>query len=473
MKKDNEEIRYLTPSQMLKSFACLHAFALDCFEDRSLRRQESVAERLVKDEGMAFQDAVIDSLPGRRSAEGSYQNLEQGRATTERWLREGADWICQGVLVNGDLCGIPDLLKRVPVSSRLGDYAYQPVEIKSHRHASFYDRLQLFFYACLLEPVLGFRPATGMVMGPDGFSEEVWFSPRLERQFFDMLEKMREVRAGRVETKPYRCAACQRCLWFPVCTRVWSESDHVSLLSGVSALMARRLDEQGVRTCREVAQTPPAKISEFADIPLGSATRIVESARARVEGRPLIRKPPVFPRDETVYYYDIETLDDQVFCHGIIRVHRGQKEERCFFAETPDDEARIWHEFLDFLAEAPSATLYCWTFYEKTFVESSWRRFGGNRDGYEMLRRSLTDQCAFVKDHFILPCRGYSIKVVAPYFGFRWRSKDANGMNCVAWYKHWLETRDESWRQKIMEYNLDDVRAMVLVDEKLRELVRA
>ena len=472
MKKNSDDSPYLTPSQLVKSMVCLHASWLDCFGDRKLRRQESVAERLVRHEGLSFQESVLESMGPFQSAGEDTGTLPERAAQTLKWLQEGAGWISQGVLIHENLCGIPDLLRRVPGVSSLGSFSYQPVEIKSHRAASLHDRLQLFFYACLLEPVLGLRPASGILLGPDGAMQEVPFTPRMERQFFDALGRLKEVREGRVPTKPYRCSACTRCLWFPVCSREWSQSDHVSLLSGVSSLMARKLDQQGIQSCHEVAAMTPAGISEIIDVPVKSAVRIVDAARSRVENRPLVIKPPAFPKDETIYYYDIETLGSQVFCHGVIRQRGSHKEEKCFFAETPEDEGRIWKAFLDFLAEAPSSTVYCWTFYERTFARSSWQRFGGNREGYEILSKALTDQCAFVRDHFVLPCRGYSIKAVAPYFGFRWRGEDANGMNCVAWYKQWLETSELSWRQRIMEYNMDDVRAMVLIDEKLRALPR-
>ena len=41
-----------------------------------------------------------------------------------------------------------------------------------------------------------------------------------------------------------------------------------------------------------------------------------------------------------------------------------------------------------------------------------------------------------------------------------------------AWYAEWLATGEERILQKILRYNLDDVRAMAVVDDGLRALVR-
>jgi predicted RecB family nuclease len=57
----------------------------------------------------------------------------------------------------------------------------------------------------------------------------------------------------------------------------------------------------------------------------------------------------------------------------------------------------------------------------------------------------------------------YSIKEVAPVFGFEWQAEDAGGLNSEAWYGEWFDTGYKKVLDKIVEYNLDDVRAMDMV----------
>ena len=97
------------------------------------------------------------------------------------------------------------------------------------------------------------------------------------------------------------------------------------------------------------------------------------------------------------------------------------------------------------------------------------KRHAGNRKGYELLETSLTDQRDFVKEHFALPCRGYSIKDVAPVFGFNWQAEDAGGMNCEAWFLEWLETRNRALYERIVQYNRDDVLAMEIIHNALKD----
>jgi len=466
-----EEKKWITPTSLTRSAGCMHSFYLDCFGDRSEKRRETTAERHVKSLGISLQEKIVQGLPGIRGSRTSYASMEEGARLTLTWMKEGVDWIYQGVLFRDDFSGIPDLLMKVPGRSALGDYTYVPGEVKSHKSPTFYDKLQLFHYAHLLEPVLGERPETGFVLaGSSANRYEIRLEGKIERQFAELTRQMLLVRSGELATEPLRCSSCSRCLWSSRCQSEWLEKDHISLISGLSALMARKLTEQGLSNCAQMAEADASKLSELLDIPVKHCQRFILAARARQENRPIVLRKPEFPQGKTLYFYDIETNDDQVFCHGVVRVRNGQREEICFFAENPGEEASIWHQLLDYLAVDEDLIVYCWTLYERTYVDICWRKFGGNRKGYDNLNRGLVDQCAFVREHFALPCRGYSIKAVAPFFGFEWSSDEANGMNCVAWYRGWLETRDESLREKIIQYNLDDVRAMAVVDERLKQL---
>jgi predicted RecB family nuclease len=174
--------------------------------------------------------------------------------------------------------------------------------------------------------------------------------------------------------------------------------------------------------------------------------------------------------DVPIYFYDIETHDDLVYLHGVIRTEGDRWEMKSFFAGGPEEEKRAWHSFLDFISQDEEAVIYCWTTFEQSHAQECWKRHKGNRKGFALLERRLTDQCAFAKEHFAFPCRGYSIKDVAPLFGFKWQADDPGGMNCEAWFLEWCQTKDKGLYERIIQYNMDDVRAMEVIDRELRNL---
>ena len=195
---------------------------------------------------------------------------------------------------------------------------------------------------------------------------------------------------------------------------------------------------------------------------------MVLNARAWEENTPLLRTSPSFPESIPIHFYDVETFGEKCYLHGGIRVFGEERSEYQFLARTPDDEGHAWHEFLDFLAGDKNAVIYCWSPYERGVVDRLRSLYGGNDAGWALLDGNLVDQCQFVKSHFALPTTSYSIKKVAPLFGFAWDADDAGGMNSELWYQSWLETEDEHILKKILRYNLDDVVAMEVIHNALK-----
>lgn len=473
MAVDSAESILITPGQVTRSSTCLHSFWLDCHGTKVNRRSESDSEQLLKAEDDKFEQMIFEGICSELAEGETFENASKDIETTIDLMKRGFNYIAQGYFRESGLKGRLDLMKRVDSPSLLGDYSYVPALIRSRKSATFYDSIQLYFFALLLEKVQGKCLDYGLVLLPDDQVSKVYFTERLTRQFADILRQMNKVARKEKKTESMRCSACCRCLWLPQCSKEWQESNHVSLLSGMSASMVRKLAEHDIVSCSDIADRDADEIHGILEVSKKQCQRFIWAAKSRISGEPLMLKQPEFPKDKAVYFYDIETFEDQVFCHGVIRLAEGQREEKYFFSEQLEEEEKHWHAFLEFLERDENAVVYCWTLYEKTFVDILWRKYGGSEKGYALLKNSLVDQCAFVRDHFALPCRGYSIKAVAPYFDFNWQSPDANGMNCVAWYYDFLHSGNKEVREKIIQYNLDDVRAMEVIDVRLREWVNA
>ena len=137
-------------------------------------------------------------------------------------------------------------------------------------------------------------------------------------------------------------------------------------------------------------------------------------------------------------------------------------------ADHPDDAGKAWHDFLEYISRDQEAVVWTWTAYENGQVEDLRKRFGADEAAYGKLRSSLADLKMFVQEHWALPVRSYSIKMVAPCFGFKWTAEDAGGLNSEIWYGEWLRTGDSKLREKLLRYNLDDVTAMEQIYAALR-----
>jgi uncharacterized protein len=444
----------------------MHAWYLECHGDPGEKVPPDAGTRRVFETGLAWERACFASLDGAVEVPWDGAHWAAGQAATEALMRRGVPWIYQPVLVAGDLRGRPDLLRRLDEPSALGTFAYEPVDVKSHKKVSAKDRVQLRVSARLLEPVLGRAPAHGGIW----LSTDKIARVDLSEHAGDLLDRMRAVRDGRARTDGVRCDECQACPWVDHCSREWEAGRHATLVRGATGNLARKLLRAGLRTFDDVERRSPRHLAARLKLRPDLAVRLHRGARAWVLGRPVPLRPPRWPDAPAAHFYDIETLGETVYLHGLLTLDgAGRTIERQTLARTREDERRAWHELLDIVAALPEGPIYAWSNFEAGHVQRLRSRHEGGAAGYRRLTRDLVDLCAFVRTHFALLTSGYGIKEVAPLFGFSWQAKDAGGLAAGTWYQDWLAGGDDALRRKVCEYNLDDVRPMLAVYRGLRD----
>ena len=110
---------------------CPRNVALDLYGDRNLKRPSTPWEELVLARGREFEADYVAGLTGYVEPTYPRGQHEVGAEATLALLEEGVIAICQGVLLLGDRLGIPDLLRRVPLQSELGDHSFEVLDVKS------------------------------------------------------------------------------------------------------------------------------------------------------------------------------------------------------------------------------------------------------------------------------------------------------------------------------------------------------
>ncbi len=272
------------------------------------------------------------------------------------------------------------------------------------------------------------------------------------------------------ESIGFRCGECGMCAWADFCSKEWKDTARNCLVYGVTGATARKLWRANFKTYHDIANSTPENLIDKAGMSEKTVAKIHMLAKAWEENKALLTVPVEFPKGIPIHYWDIETFGGVTYLHGNIRIYGDEREEKLFFADDLSGEKEVWHQYLDYLSKDDKAIVYNWADYERGFAYSLWDKYGGNPKGFRHLDESMIDQCAFVRNHFALPVSTYSIKKVAPFFGFNWTADDAGGLNSESWYADWLETKNQTVKEKILQYNLDDVIAMEVIDKELRKL---
>lgn len=293
-----------------------------------------------------------------------------------------------------------------------------------------------------------------------------------------------------VVTQPRRIGECRSCPWWTRCGPELEERRDVSLVVG--GRQAELLGEVGIDTIDKLAHyrgDPPEDWPgnvRFDDAVVQAIAWLTET--------PLIRRlrEPVVARADIEVDVDMESYGESgAYLWGTLLTDTTDDTRpvryRDFVTWQPlptRDEARSFAEFWAWLtaertaARAAGKTFaaYCYSQQaENRWLLGSAERFAGDpgippRTEVEEFIASdeWVDIYEAVGQNFICP-NGKGLKRVAPVAGFSWRDPDASGEASMDWYREAVGLGDTevdiSQRQRLLEYNEDDVRATKVLRE--------
>jgi len=392
-----------------------------------------------------------------------------GVAETLRLLTAGAPLIAQAVLRSADgRMGIVDLLERRPGRSALGEFTYEPVEIKTAHAVKPVYRLQLAFYADLLAGVLGVWPERAHVILHDGARTS--FDLADVRGLYDeVLAGLRDVAAGK-EPPVHIGSTCGDCPWELTCLPHAETIRDVSLTYGLQRRTAHELRGRGVATLPALAALDPVDVAQWTGVGVGAARQLVTQARALETGVSLWRGPAGFEDAAVDLYFDIEgdPEHDVLYLFGVLARERGGAETyRAFVAEQPEHEGRAFLELLVYLESLPAAPVYHYHHYERAALRQLGLRHRVDGARISAVLARLRDLHRDLSTAVVLPIYSYSLKAVAKYLGHAWRHPDASAAQSMYWYSSWLKTGDRQHLDDAVEYNEDDCRGTRVLKEWL------
>ena len=135
-----EKIKKITATDFYDYTKCKYCVFLNKNGDLNLRDKISDFVKLLWDRGAQHEEKIIESYIKRKGKSFIEVSRDKPAGTetfneTLKLMKEGKDYIYQGVLMVNDFIGRPDLLERINGKSKFGNYYYIPVDIK----ACFYD----------------------------------------------------------------------------------------------------------------------------------------------------------------------------------------------------------------------------------------------------------------------------------------------------------------------------------------------
>lgn len=391
-----------------------------------------------------------------------------------------------------------------------------PTTVEAHDSAK-KDLLQLAHYRRMLE-ACGFAssgPALGGVIGREAVL--VWFDlavPRFavtkgrnpdRRSALELYDTEFALRRRVADTaaahladpsiplaiEPVLISDCDACRWRDHCISLLEAREDVSLLPRVTRPAWEALRSIGVSSVRDLARLDAGDPVD--GLTTAALTKAVALARARVGPDAAYRQPGAegapFPRHDVELDIDMENVEEGAYLWGVWVEDRagvsGLEAGYHAFVDWDADArvagerafARLW-EWLEGLrvraaSEGFGLAAYCWS----AAAENRWLRVGGTAHGVLSEVEAFITSPAWIDlmrefDDNVITGHPTGLKTVAPLLGFDWADEDPDGGASMVWWQQAVapdasEAERTPWRERILAYNRDDVRATLHVRDWL------
>ncbi len=364
------------------------------------------------------------------------------------------------------------LVRKDTAPSRFGNYHYTVYQFKRAHDLKEHYSLQV----CLVNQILGqiqqFEPAYGRIH-LKGHFVDIAYRDHAERLAQELLF-WNNIRTGLAKPEAHKPPKAAAAPWRVYANKLVVQNHDLVLLPHLNTEMRQCLKINGLFTTLDVAHAPLAKLQEILEEPY--ATETYYNARAYLHHKPIWRKKGCFPPPTKKYnlYFDFEatetfTKDNKSFVYLIGLWDKEEDKYVTFIAKTPEEEITIFEQFYNYIKDFKNTALYHWTEYEVRKMHKLAAAWPQKAAHLQALCDICHDLKVSVNDSFYIPAPSFSLKAAAPAFGFNWRQDDCGAMDSMVYFTNWLKTGDESLLQKILMYNEDDCKAMLYLENALKQ----
>ena len=431
-----------------------------------------------------------------------YENLKvrTDRHSRDQWIREhfpGVEFINatseeerfrltlqamqqgKAAIVNAALWDLPNhtygainLLQRVDGSNSIfGPYYYRIVQFKRALDLKEHYALQVSLLNQILAHIQQFSPRY-MRVHLKAKTIEVDYCEHQERLNRE-LDYFRAIREGQARPEAHKPPKAANPPWRIYANKLMEQTKDLQMLPLLSTEMRQCLKIYGMYNTDDVAKAGLEKLRGILEEPF--ATDAYYNALAYLHHKPILREPGHFPPPVKKHnlYFDFEatetfTKDSVSFVYLIGIWDKEEDKYVSFVAKTPEEEINIFEQFYDYVKEPQDTALYHWTEYEVRKMRKLAQENKHDTEKLNLLVSLCYDLKVAVNKAFYLPAPSFSLKAAAPAFGFHWRQDDCGAMDSMVYFTNWLKTGDISLLNKVLMYNEDDCKAMLFLEEKLK-----
>jgi predicted RecB family nuclease len=347
-----------------------------------------------------------------------------------------------------------------------------PVRFCFGEKVSSADKLLLAFDAFALSQVTGMTPRKGELISSQQLRRTRVALTPLYVKVKSILEASTASMSSAERPRPVLNRHCTECQFASRCASAAKDADDLSLLSKMSAKDRKRYHDKGIFTVTQLSHT------------FRHRKRAGQSKHDHALKALAIRKNQVhllgkvaWDNPGTLVYVDVEGDPDRHFyyCIGLRFEESGMIVNRSYWADSPEDEGKMWTECLETLKRIGRPRLVHYGSYETTFFRQMRARYPDAVESslLDSLIEPAVNLVSLIYGGVYFPTYSNGLKDIAQYLGFRWSEPAASGLIALYWRRQWERTQAPHLKEKLLVYNSEDCAAAQTVAEALSALSRS
>ena len=367
-------------------------------------------------------------------------------------------------------------IERIPSEGRGKAARFIPIRYIFRNKLTTDDKILLAFDAFVLLEMFG-RPITvGKIIHGDNHSTLTVKTAGHRNRVRKLIEKLAAMLSADKAPDLVLIRHCGECEFQTRCRQKAVEKDDLSLLSRLSEKERKKLNSNGIFTVTQLSYTfrprhRPKKLRDKKEKYHHSLKALaIREKKIHIVGSPVVKI------EGTPVYFDVEGLPDRDFYYLIgIRIGDGESAiQHSLWADTADDEKKIWQHFLAILNTIEKPVLIHYGRFETTFLKRMRDCYGGPPEESVASKtlKAPVNLLTVIFAQVYFPTYTNGLKEMAGFLGFNWSDAKASGIRFLVWRNTWDQSRDPIVKQTLVQYNAEDCEALEIVTSALVKITR-
>jgi len=384
-------------------------------------------------------------------------------------LKRGTPIMLEAKLKAEYLNAYADVIFRSEETSFVRIHNYVPTLAVGTYKISKEQKLQLAYTGYVLSKLQKEKPTTGTIITGNGKSHKTKLEP-LYKEVGQILRKLKEWRETRELESPSVILNkhCSICPFQKKCEAKAKEQDHLSLLDKVTTLkQIKKYERKGIFTVNQLSYLyrPRVQRKRSRNPPALQHSLELQALVIRT-GRIYLHKPPTIERNSTELFLDIEGIPDQQYFYlfGLLVCEGDTSKHYSFWANTAENELNIWQQLLEILEQYSNCPIYHYGNYEAKAITTLEKRYDFRKANISKL---LVNINTYIYGKIYFPLYSNRLKEIGNFVGASWTIPRASGLQSLVWRYFWENTQRAEYKQRLVQYNMEDCRALKLLTDFL------